>query len=63
MRLVSTQAAVVGYLALSAAALPAQQGRGEPQPARQGWLGSLSAGNAQARQSGKPLMVVLRCEP
>jgi hypothetical protein len=28
-----------------------------------GWLSSLEEGKAQARKSGKPLMVVLRCVP
>ena len=28
-----------------------------------GWLGSLEQGKAQARKSGKPLMVVIRCVP
>jgi hypothetical protein len=28
-----------------------------------GWLASLSAGQQQARQAGKPLMVVVRCVP
>jgi hypothetical protein len=39
------------------------QGRGDPQPAAYGWLFSLEQGKAQARQTGKPLMVVLRCVP
>lgn len=30
---------------------------------KHGWLYSLSEGKAQARQTGKPLMVVLRCVP
>jgi hypothetical protein len=28
-----------------------------------GWLSSLSQGKALARQTGKPLMVVIRCVP
>ena len=28
-----------------------------------GWLSSLSEGKAQARKTGKPLMVVIRCVP
>jgi hypothetical protein len=31
--------------------------------ARHGWLLSLDAGLAEARTSGKPVMVVLRCIP
>jgi hypothetical protein len=38
-------------------------GPGDPQAARFGWVSSLAAGKEQARQSGKPLMVVLRCGP
>jgi hypothetical protein len=30
---------------------------------RNGWGFSLAAGLRQARETGKPLMVVLRCEP
>jgi hypothetical protein len=36
------------------------EGRGA---ARNGWGSSLAAGLRQARQTGKPLMVVFRCEP
>jgi hypothetical protein len=52
-------------LVLTALPLPAQPGfgRGDPQAGRYGWLSSLEAGKSQARQSGKPLMVVLRCVP
>jgi hypothetical protein len=28
-----------------------------------GWLASLEEGKAQAKKSGKPLMVVIRCVP
>jgi hypothetical protein len=59
-RLVASLA--LGFVALTAASLPAQR-RGEEQPARHGWLFSLAEGKAQARKSGKPLMVVLRCVP
>ena len=30
---------------------------------RYGWLFSLDAGKELARKTGKPLMVVIRCEP
>jgi hypothetical protein len=56
----------LGLVVLTATSLPAQRGRprfGDPQPARYGWLSSLEEGKARARQSGKPLMVVLRCVP
>jgi hypothetical protein len=39
------------------------QPRGRPPAARHGWLFSLEEGKAQAKKAGKPLMVVLRCEP
>jgi hypothetical protein len=38
--------------------------RGEEEEAvRHGWLFSLEEGKAEARKSGKPLMVVIRCVP
>ena len=52
-----------GVLALDGAPLLAQPRRGDPQAARYGWLASLADGQAQARLSGKPLLVVLRCLP
>jgi hypothetical protein len=42
------------------------QGKGDrfgPNAFSYGWLGSLEQGKAQARQTGKPLMVVVRCVP
>ena len=60
---------VVAALALAGVALAdapvmAQRGRfGERSTARNGWLFSLSAGKQQARATGRPLMVVVRCEP
>jgi hypothetical protein len=36
---------------------------GDQSGARYGWLSGLEAGKAQARKTGKPLMVVLRCVP
>jgi hypothetical protein len=52
-------------LAVSDAPLPGQikGGKGEPFANKYGWLSSLEEGKAQARKSGKPLMVVLRCVP
>ena len=52
----------LGALVLADSSALAQRRRG-PQGGRHGWLGSLEQGKAQARQTGKPLMVVLRCEP
>jgi len=60
---------LLGFLVLGAAGLTAtpalaQKGKGKGGDAsRYGWLSSLTEGKAQARQTGKPLMVVLRCEP
>jgi hypothetical protein len=52
-------------LALSEGTTRAQGGRrfGEQSAGRNGWISSLSAGKQQAQQTGKPLMVVLRCVP
>jgi isocitrate lyase len=30
---------------------------------KKGWLNDLNAARAQAQKSGKPLMVVFRCDP
>jgi hypothetical protein len=53
----------LGFLGLADTPVLAQRGRGDPRGSRYGWLSSLEAGKAQARSSGKPLMVVLRCVP
>jgi hypothetical protein len=53
----------VGVLALDGPSVLAQPRRGDPQAARYGWLPSLEEGQARARVSGKPLMVVIRCVP
>jgi hypothetical protein len=53
-----------GLVVVAGAPAPAQPERGgEPEASRYGWLPSLEAGKARARQSGKPLMVVVRCLP
>jgi hypothetical protein len=56
---------VLGTLVLAGSPLRAQFGvpRGGEEAARYGWLPTLEAGTAEARQSGKPLLVVLRCVP
>ena len=51
----------LGVLALSDAPLAAQF-KGDAS-GKYGWVGSLTEGKAQAKKSGKPLMVVLRCVP
>ena len=35
----------------------------DPEALRNGWIFSLKEGESRARQSGKPIMVVLRCNP
>jgi hypothetical protein len=52
-------------ISLTGASLQAQPRgpRGDMGAVRNGWLFSLEAGKAQARQTGKPLMVVVRCVP
>jgi hypothetical protein len=35
----------------------------DPDARRNGWIFSLQQGQAQARKTNKPLMVVLRCNP
>jgi hypothetical protein len=50
-------------LALADAPLLAQKGgKGDPS-GRFGWLSSLEAGKAEAKKTGKPLMVLVRCVP
>ena len=56
----------LAFVALSDAPSMAQfrgRGRGGPPAGPYGWLSSLEAGKARARDSGKPLMVVIRCVP
>lgn len=61
------QRLLLSFLVLAAVCLTttpafAQKGRGGD-AARYGWLSSLTEGKAKARQTGKPLMVVMRCVP
>ena len=37
--------------------------RGEQEAVRKGWVFSLESGREEARKTGKPLMVVVRCVP
>jgi hypothetical protein len=53
----------LGLVESSVLAQPRGPRGGGQQAARYGWLFSLEDGKAQARKSGKPLMVVVRCEP
>jgi hypothetical protein len=51
-------------VALSSTDALAQRGRRADQSAAaHGWVSSLAQGKRLASQSGKPLMVVLRCQP
>jgi hypothetical protein len=47
---------------LLTAAGPASAGP-TPDAARYGWYADYAAGKAEAKRSGKPIMLVLRCEP
>jgi hypothetical protein len=53
----------LGVCALTNTPTPAQPRRGDHEAAQYGWIFNLEAGKAQARMSGKPLMVVVRCVP
>jgi hypothetical protein len=57
-------ALAVGFLLLSFHPVSAQGKRGRDQDAaKYGWLPSLAEGKAQAKKTGKPILVVLRCVP
>jgi hypothetical protein len=56
-------AVALAGLALTESPALAQRGRGEQAAVRNGWLFSLGSGMQQAKKSGKPLMVVIRCVP
>jgi hypothetical protein len=56
----------LGSIACADAAALAQRRRprfADQQAARNGWIFDLESGKARARETGKPLMVVLRCVP
>jgi hypothetical protein len=64
MRRAMVTMAVIGLTGGFAGPASAQKGgRGGPNAFGYGWLGSLTEGKAQARKTGKPLMVVIRCVP
>lgn len=62
---------LIGWLALTVVALlgdtlhaqPRGRGGDLGQAARYGWMSDYREAKAVARKTGKPLMVVLRCEP
>lgn len=53
----------VAALSVLALAGPSFAQRGGDMGGRYGWLSSLEAGKSEARRSGKPLMVAIRCVP
>jgi hypothetical protein len=65
MYLRTIAAAVLCVLATGPMAFGQGKGRGGNSAiaAQNGWIFSLAEGKRQAAQSGKPLMVVIRCEP
>jgi hypothetical protein len=53
----------LGGVFLAEAPVMAQRRFRDAEAAGQGWLGSLAEGKRLARETGRPLMVVLRCVP
>ena len=50
-------------IVLSSVPFASAQRPGAPNAAKFGWHASWEAARAEAKRSGKPLMVVFRCEP
>lgn len=63
MRCPLTVGASLGLLVALASPALAQKGRGDQDAIRNGWIFNLAEGKAQAKQSGKPIMAVVRCVP
>jgi hypothetical protein len=60
------RAAILGTAAVGSTVDGQGKGKGKGNnsaAAQNGWLFNLSEGKRQAAASGKPLMVVIRCEP
>jgi hypothetical protein len=55
--------ALAGIVLSDGCALAQRGRRSDIDAARNGWISSLSEGRQQARKTGKPIMVVLRCVP
>ena len=53
----------LGIIAGSGGSVMSQGKGGDANGARYGWLSSLEEGKSQSRNTGKPLMVVVRCVP
>lgn len=53
------------FLVLSALCTVTSSAFAEPKPDahRYGWYADYAAGKAEAKRSGKPMMLVFRCEP
>ena len=53
------------FLVLSALCTVTSSALAEPKPdaRRYGWYADYAAGKEEAKRTGKPMMVVLRCEP
>ena len=58
-----TPAVFFCFVALSPMACAQGRGRAHTPAAQHGWTFNLAEGKQQATASGKPLMVVFRCEP
>jgi hypothetical protein len=64
MRCATALVLAIGAVGWATAPAGAQKGgRGGPNAFAYGWLASLEEGKAQARRTGKPLMVEVRCVP
>ena len=53
---------LAGLVLLAAPGLAAAQPR-KLEPARYGWHSDYAAARAEARRTGKPILLVFRCEP
>ena len=62
MRVGHSALVILGMFAWTSAPCGAQPAR-ELEVLRNGWLSSLEEGRAQAKETGKPLIVVFRCVP
>jgi hypothetical protein len=63
MRTLSVGLIALTLGAMSASPAFAQKGRGRDDAARYGWSDDLPAAMKEAKRTGKPVVVVLRCIP
>ena len=54
---------MIGLIGVGLLGLGSASGQGGKSAAKNGWHASLDTAKALARKTGKPLMVVFRCEP